>query len=77
MLGWQRKKTTPQQQALPIDLSETEAAVLQTLQYETATHIDELLLMVQRSSSDVAAALLSLELMGLIAAKPGKLFVRI
>jgi len=77
LLGWQRKKSPPQQQLLPIDLSETETAVLQALQYEVATHIDALHLLVQCNSSDVAAALLSLELMGLIAAKPGKLFVRI
>lgn len=74
-LGWinvqKKKKSQPQ---LFIDLSEEERTIINILQLKEQMHIDELYLASGLSSSSVAASLLNLEVNGLIASLPGKIY---
>lgn len=74
-LGWQeKKKTIKKQRELFIELSDEEKIIVNILKEKESTHIDELFLKSALSSSNVAAAILSLELQNVIIALPGKMY---
>lgn len=73
-LGWQQKKMKAKaQKSLFNDLSTDEELIINILRQKENTHIDELFLKSGLSSSAVAAAMLNLELMGLVSSLPGKM----
>ena len=75
VLGWKEKKTTPKKQReLFIELSPEETMVYQLLQAKDAAHIDEINAGSGLSSSTVAAAILNLELQGIVFSQPGKMY---
>lgn len=74
-MGWKEKKSKakPQKQReLFIELTPDEKSVIQMLQEKDAVHIDEINIRSGLSSSMVAAAILNLELQGVVASLPGK-----
>jgi len=74
-LGWQDKKQAKKlQRELFIELSEDEKSILNILKEKDTTHIDEINLQSNLSSSSIAAAILNLELQGVIAGLPGKVY---
>lgn len=74
-MGWNSGKTNaPKQAVLPLHLSASETALLTLLQQKEVIHLEELLATVPISSGETAAALLSLEMQGLVKALPGKQF---
>lgn len=74
-MGWNSTKNqAPKPVQLPIHLSTTETALLSLLQQKDQTHLDELLATVPFGAGETAAALLSLEMQGLVKALPGKQF---
>lgn len=74
-MGWESlKKPAIVQRELFIDLTPEERQVVQLLQGKEHLHIDEINLGCGLNSSAVAAALLSLELQGVVQSLPGKLF---
>lgn len=78
-MGWQskQKNTKARQKELFIELSEDEKLVYQLLLKKENMHIDEINLHCSVSSSAIAAALLSLELQGIVQSLPGKLYALI
>lgn len=75
VLGWkERKKEKKQQKELFIELSPEEKQIIQLLQEKELVHIDEINLQSGLSSSAVAAAILNLELQGVVASLPGKMY---
>jgi DNA processing protein len=75
VMGWKENKTTPRKQReLFINLSPEEQAVLQLLQQKNTSHIDEINAGSNLSSSTVAAAILNLELQGIVQSQPGKMY---
>ncbi len=75
VMGWNDKKTKPKKQReLFIELSAEEKLVVQLLQEKESVHIDEINLRSGLSSSTIAAAILNLELQGVILSMPGKLY---
>jgi DNA processing protein len=75
LLGWKEKKVKKKQQReIFIDLTAEEKIIVQILQEKETVHIDELNLGSGLSSSSVAAAILNLELIGVIQSLPGKLY---
>jgi DNA processing protein len=76
MMGWssQLKKQTAKQTQLFIELSDDEKIIVNLLQQQAQVHIDELYLKSGLSSSAVAAALLMLEMQGVIICLPGKMY---
>jgi DNA processing protein len=75
VMGWKEKKATPKKQReLFIELSAEEQTVLQLLQQKEAVHIDEINAGIHLSSSTVAAAILNLELQGIVQSQPGKMY---
>ncbi|MBI2729503.1 MAG: DNA-protecting protein DprA [Sphingobacteriales bacterium] len=69
------KKPKPKiQRELFIDLTPDEQILIKILKEQSPVHIDELYLKSTLSSSKVAAAILSLELQGIINQLPGKLY---
>lgn len=74
-MGWaeQPKKKVIQKQ-LFVDLTEEERAVVQLLQQHQQLHVDDINLQTGISSSSVAAALLMLEMNGLLSSLPGKMY---
>lgn len=75
LMGWQKKKSSKAvQQKLLLHLSVEEQKLMTLLQQKDATHADELLLLSGMGSSQLASALLMLEMQGLIRTLPGKLY---
>lgn len=75
VLGWKEKSAKPKKQReLFIELSAEERTVLTLLQQREALHIDEINSGSGLSSSAVAAAILNLELQGVVQSMPGKLY---
>ena len=75
-MGWTEvKKSTPKKQReLFIELTAEEKIIVDILQSKEICGIDELYFKSSLSSSGVASALLTLEMQGVIAALPGKMF---
>lgn len=76
IMGW-IKKEKPKKQAqkeLFIQLSENERRIVSLLQEKELLNVDELHQLSGLSSSNAAAAILSLELQNVLVAKPGKMF---
>ncbi|MDB5253257.1 MAG: dprA [Flaviaesturariibacter sp.] len=75
IMGWREASVgARKQRALFVDLTKEETAVLDILREKELVPIDELNLRSGLSSSTVAAALLNLELNGIVTALPGKLY---
>ncbi|MEI6949595.1 DNA-processing protein DprA [Paraflavisolibacter sp. H34] len=76
VMGWKerKKEAGPHQRELFIEMTPEERQVVELLQEKGTAHIDEINLRSGLSSSSVAAAMLNLELQGLIATLPGKLY---
>jgi DNA processing protein len=79
-LGWDlnetRSKSSAKQFTLPIDLTEHERLIFETLyQHNTPLAIDDLSLKLQMPVSQLAMNLLNMEMQGYISAKPGKTYV--
>ncbi|MBL0357240.1 MAG: DNA-protecting protein DprA [Chitinophagaceae bacterium] len=75
MMGWtSTKPIVKKQRELFIELSLDEKTVIEILQQQEAVHIDELYFKSSLSSSAVAAALLMLEMQGIVASMPGKIY---
>jgi DNA processing protein len=69
------KKAKPKvQRELFIELTPDEQVIIKILKEQAAVHIDELYLKSSLSSSKVAAAILNLELQGIINQMPGKMY---
>ena len=75
-MGWETKKPASRtiQKKLFIQLSEEEKTVVAILQSKESVAIDELHHRSHLSSSTIAAAILNLELQGVVAALPGKMY---
>ncbi|MDQ3278008.1 MAG: DNA-processing protein DprA [Bacteroidota bacterium] len=75
VMGWKEKKATPKKQReLFIELSPEEETIFKLLQQKEALHIDEINAVSTFSSSTVAAAILNLELQGVVQSQPGKMY---
>ena len=75
VLGWkEKKKEIKKQKELFIELSPDEKMVMQLLEEKEMVHVDEINLKSGLSSSAAAAAILGLEIQGLIASMPGKMY---
>lgn len=76
LMNWkpQEKKAPKKQRELFIELTEDEKNVIDILQQKDGVQIDELYFKSGLSSSAVAAALLTLEMQGIIASLPGKVY---
>jgi DNA processing protein len=75
VMGWKEKKAKARKQReLFIELSAEEQNILQLLQAKETVHIDEINAASGLSSSTVAAAILSLELQGVVQTQPGKMY---
>ncbi len=73
MMGWDdKRKPAIQQQNLFVNLNDHELKVASILEQKESVHIDELNLQSGLSSSSVAAAVLNMELQGVIQCLPGK-----
>ena len=74
-MGWQeKKKIIPKQKELFIELTADEKMIVNLLSETEAIHIDVLFLKSGLSSSCVAAAILNLEIQGVICGLPGKMY---
>lgn len=75
-MGWEEKKPAkgPIQKSLFVTLNGEEQSIVNFLNGKPALGIDEINLQTTLSSSTVAAALLSLELKGMVRSLPGKRF---
>lgn len=73
-MGWAPSQSTAKsiQKSLFVTLSEEERSILNLLQKEKSLSIDEINLACPLSSSSIAAALLQLELHGIVQSLPGK-----
>jgi DNA processing protein len=76
VMGWEERKkdTAPQQREFFIELTPEEKQVVQLLKEKEMVHIDEINLRSGLSNSFIAAAILNLELQGVIATLPGKMY---
>jgi len=76
LMNWkqQSKKIPVLQKQLFVELSADERILVNILQGSPSCHIDELFVKAGISSSSVAAALLNLEMQGIISALPGKMY---
>lgn len=75
VMGWTEKKLKPKKQKeLFIELSADEKTIVQILQEKEAIPIDEINLRSGLSSSAAAAAILNLELQGVVGSMPGKMY---
>lgn len=74
-MGWQQKKKQPKKQReLFIELSTEEKIIVDILKQNESIGIDDLYLQSGLSSSNVAAAILNLELQNAIVSLPGKIY---
>lgn len=76
MMNWKpvEKMAVKKQRELFIELSPDEKTVVDILNQQGAVHIDQLYFKSGLSSSAVAAALLMLEMQGVVASMPGKMY---
>ncbi len=78
VMGWEEKvkskKEERRQKELFIELSKEERIVVDILKEKEAVHIDEINLRSNLSSSAIAAAILNMELQGVINSLPGKMY---
>ena len=75
VMGWKEKNVkAKRQRELFIELTPDEKNILQLLQEKEALHIDEINAASGLSSSAVAAAILNLELQGIVQGQPGKMY---
>ena len=78
MMGWEEKtkseKEKKRQREIFIELSKEEKIVIDILKEKETVHIDEINLRSGLSSSAIAAAILNLELQGVINSVPGKMY---
>lgn len=77
VMGWEeksRKSEVRSQKELFIELSSDEKIIVDILKEKDLIHIDELNLKSGLSSSSMAAAILNLELQGVVSTLPGKLY---
>ena len=75
VMGWTEKKAKPKKQKeLFIELSAEEKQIVHLLQQKEAVHIDEINISSGLNSSAVAAAILNLELQGVVGSMPGKMY---
>ncbi|HXS55036.1 MAG TPA: DNA-processing protein DprA [Hanamia sp.] len=75
-MGWKetKKPSVKKQRELFIEFSAEEKVVVDILQTQEQVHIDELYFKSKLSSSTVAQALLMLEMQGIVASMPGKMY---
>ncbi|MEO6220040.1 MAG: DNA-processing protein DprA [Ginsengibacter sp.] len=75
-MGWtqEKKASIKKQRELFIELSPDEKVIVDILQAQEQIHIDELYLKSKLNSSAVAAALLMLEMQGVLISLPGKIY---
>ncbi len=75
-MSWQPKKkpAVPAQRKLFIELTADEKIIVAILEQQEIIHIDELYIKSGLSSSGAAAALLMLEMQGIVASLPGKMY---
>jgi DNA processing protein len=75
-MGWAevKQKQIKKQRELFIEMTADERALVDMLQENDQLHIDQLYLKSGLSSSSVAAALLNLEMQGVVTSLPGKVF---
>jgi DNA processing protein len=77
VMGWEeksRKSEVRSQKELFIELSKDEKIIVDILKEKDLIHVDELNLKSGLSSSSMAAAILNLELQGVVSTLPGKLY---
>jgi DNA processing protein len=78
IMGWEEraksKKKEKSQREIFIELSKDEKIIIDILKEKESVHIDELNLKSGLSSSAVAAAILNLELQGVVSSIPGKMY---
>ena len=75
VMGWKEKKAgVKKQRALFIELTQDEQNIIHLLQQKEALHIDEINTGSGLSSSAVAAAILNLEIQGVVQSQPGKMY---
>lgn len=76
VMGWSDKSTASpaSQKQLFVELSEEEQRLVPLLRDKASMHIDELNLLSGMSTSAVAAAILNLEMKGMVMALPGKMY---
>lgn len=75
VMGWKEKKIKPKKQReLFIELTADEQKILALLQQSESLHIDEINSYSGLSSSAAAAAILNLELQGILQSQPGKMY---
>ena len=75
VMGWEEKTTKPKKQReLFIEMTTEEQKIVSILQEKEAVHIDEINLSSGLSSSEIAAAILNLELQGVVLSQPGKMY---
>jgi DNA processing protein len=75
-MGWKenKKPSAKKQKELFIELTDDEKIIVKILQSQEQIHIDELYLKSKLSSSEVAQALLMLEMQGVVSSMPGKIY---
>lgn len=74
-MGWQQQgQKTSKQKQLFVELNADEKTLYQLLQKNGAMHIDDINLNTTLSSSSIAAALLTMELQGVVLSLPGKMY---
>lgn len=74
-MGWAKKPKKPiQQRSLFPELSKDEQMIVMLLQEKELVHVDEIFSKLGISGSSMAAALLTLELQGVVATAPGKMY---
>jgi DNA processing protein len=75
IMGWKEKQLrTKKQKELFIELSADERQIIDMLREKDAIHIDEINIRSGLSSSAVAAAILNMELQGVVGSMPGKMY---
>jgi DNA processing protein len=78
ILGWKNEQTNSQKKKLQtemlLDLTEPETKLFELLKEKESLRIDEIVMNINLSSSDVAANLLNLEFKGAIKSLPGKVY---
>jgi DNA processing protein len=74
-MQWKEKKVSAKKQReLFIELSTDEKIIINILQQQPQVHIDEIYVKSGLNSSSVAAALLTLEMQGVVSSMPGKMY---
>jgi len=77
-MNWEEKKSDPKiQRSLFVNLSEQEEKILQILSDKESVQIEEIYAACNMKGSEVASAVLNLELQGLIQVMPGKRYRKI